>query len=85
MYRSALVPRAMALLGLAGGSLLFASAIATLFGLYEQVSVWGVHRDTPALHWELTLAIWLIAKGFNPSAIASESARTGTNELLSAA
>jgi len=33
---------------------------------------------------ELTLAVWLIVKGFNPSAIASGSAKTATNELLSA-
>jgi len=85
MYRSALVPRAMAMLGLVGGPLLFASAIATLFGLYEQVSVWGGIATLPIFAWELTLAIWLIAKGFNPSATASESAKTATNELLSTA
>ena len=33
---------------------------------------------------ELALAVWLIVKGFNPSAIASLSAKTATNELLSA-
>jgi len=31
------------------------------------------------------LAVWLIVKGFNPSAIASGAAKTSTNELLSAA
>ena len=44
MYKSALVPRAIAVLGLVGGPLLIASATATLFGLYEQVSVWGSTR-----------------------------------------
>lgn len=39
----------------------------------------------PVFAWELTLAIWLIAKGFNPSATASESAKTATNELVSVA
>ena len=34
---------------------------------------------------EMVLAVWLIVKGFNPSAIASVSAKTATNELLSAA
>jgi hypothetical protein len=33
----------------------------------------------------MVLAVWLIVKGFNPSAIASLSAKTATNELLSAA
>jgi uncharacterized protein DUF4386 len=41
MYRSGLVPTLIAVLGLVGGPLIFASAIAELFGLYKQVSVWG--------------------------------------------
>ena len=85
MYRSALVPRAMALLGLVGGPLLFASAIATLFGLYEQVSVWGGIATLPIFAWELSLGIWLIAKGFNSSAIASLAAKAETDEVLSVA
>src|SRR5215207_79524 len=38
MYRSGLVPRRLALLGLIGGPILTVSGIAILFGLYEQVS-----------------------------------------------
>jgi len=34
--------------------------------------------------YEMILAVWLIVKGFNPSAIASGSAKTETNELSSA-
>jgi hypothetical protein len=34
---------------------------------------------------EMVLAVWLIAKGINPSAVASMAAKTATNELLSAA
>jgi len=34
---------------------------------------------------EMVLAVWLIAKGVNPSAVHSLSAKTATNELLSAA
>jgi hypothetical protein len=33
---------------------------------------------------EMVMAVWLIARGFNPSAIASLPAKTATNELLSA-
>ncbi len=70
MYSSRLVPRYLAVLGLVGGPLAVASATATLFGLYEQVSVWASIAIIPEFLWELSLGIWLIVKGFNPTAIA---------------
>jgi hypothetical protein len=73
MYRSGLVPRRFAMLGLIGGSLAVASATATLFGLYDQVSVWAAIAIIPEFIWELSLGIWLIVKGFDPSAVASLS------------
>jgi len=77
MYRSGLVPRRMALLGLIGGPLVTASGIAVLFGLYEQVSPVAAIIAIPETIWELSLGIWLILKGFDPSAaILSEPDRT---------
>jgi hypothetical protein len=38
-----------------------------------------------AFAWEVTRAIWLLAKGFNASACAVASPNTATHELLSAA
>ena len=70
MYSSRLVPRYLAVLGLVGGPLAVASATTTLFGLCEQVSVWASIAIIPEFLWELSLGIWLIVKGFNPSAIA---------------
>jgi hypothetical protein len=69
MYRSALVPRAMTLLGLVGGPMLCASAMATMFGFYEQISVFGAIVTLPIFFWELSLGIWLIVKGFKTSPI----------------
>jgi hypothetical protein len=40
MYRSALVPRGMAVVGLIGGPLVTASGVAVLFGVIEAGSVW---------------------------------------------
>jgi uncharacterized protein DUF4386 len=74
MYRSGLVPRFIPVLGLIGGPLVFASATAVLFGLLGQYSVWPAIAAIPEFAWELTLAFWLIVKGFNPSAVASKSA-----------
>ena len=81
MYRSGLVPRRLALLGLIGGPLQFASANAMLFELYEQISVWAVIAVLPEFVWELSLGIWLIVKGFDPSAaILSEPYKTDLND-----
>jgi len=74
MYRSGLVPRRMAMLGLVAGPVLCASGIAILFGVFEAGSVWQIIATIPEFVWELSLGIWLIVKGFNPSALASMSA-----------
>ncbi len=71
MYRSGLVPRRMAVLGLVGGPLICASGIAVMFGLFEAGSVWQGIATIPEFVWELALGIWLIVKGFNPSALQS--------------
>jgi Domain of unknown function (DUF4386) len=70
MYKSALVPRAMAVLGLIGGPLIIASGTAILFGVIEAGGVWQLIATIPEFFWELSLGIWLIVRGFNPSAIA---------------
>jgi hypothetical protein len=68
MYRSGLVPRLIPVLGLIGGPLLIASATATLFGINDPVSVWSGIAVAPIFVWELSLGVWLVVKGFNPSA-----------------
>ncbi len=75
MYRSGLVPRVIAVLGLAGGTLICASATAVLFGVYEQLSVAGSVAAIPVFAWEVSLAVWLIAKGFKPSPLLDTAPR----------
>src|SRR5215216_1623320 len=70
MYRSALVPRGMAMLGLIGGPLIIVSGVAVLLGVIEAGSVWQEIATIPEFFWELSLGIWPIVRGFNPSAIA---------------
>jgi uncharacterized protein DUF4386 len=84
MYRSGLVPRFIPVLGLVGGPLVFAWNAAKMFGIYEQISAWAAIAAVPVFARELTLAGWLIAKGFNVSAIAVASPKTATQELLTA-
>jgi hypothetical protein len=69
MYRSGLVPRQMAMLGLIGGPLICASGIAVLFGAIDQGgSVQGI-ATIPEFFWELSLGIYLTVKGFKPSPV----------------
>jgi Domain of unknown function (DUF4386) len=85
MYRSALVPRAMAVLGLIAGAVLLARFVGILFGVVEPNSALGSIMVVPEFIWELLLGIWLIVKGFSRSPIASQGAQTATNEVLSRA
>ena len=84
MYRSNLVPRRLAVLGLVGGPMLCAYTTGGMFGVFEAGSVWQVIATLPEFVWELSLGIWLIAKGLNPAALAAASATPATDELLSA-
>ncbi len=67
LYRSKLVPRFISVLGLIGGPLTFASAVLVMFGVYLQISIWGVITAIPVFAYEMTLAVWLIVKGFSSS------------------
>src|SRR5579862_7897319 len=67
MYRSRLVPRIIPVVGLIGAPFLLCTIILTLFG--------GMKLGSPQLAavpvgaWELSLGVWLVAKGFRPSPI----------------
>jgi hypothetical protein len=67
MYRSGLVPRGMAMLGLIGGPLVMASGIAVMFDVIERGSTLQGIATIPEFFWELSLGIYCIVKGFRPS------------------
>jgi len=67
MYKSRLVPRSMAWLGLVGGTLICVSGGAVLLGIIEAGSAWQLVATIPEFFWELSLGIYLIVKGFKPS------------------
>jgi hypothetical protein len=69
MLRSGLVPRRFALFGIAAGSLALLTALLVLFGAYDQVSGTSAVLTFPEAAWELSLGIYLIAKGFRSDAI----------------
>ena len=76
MYTSQLIPRTIAVLGIAGGSLIFASSFAVLAGLYEQTSTGGTAIALPVFAWEVSFAIWLTAKASRPRPPATDNTRS---------
>jgi hypothetical protein len=64
MYRSALVPPRMALLGLIGGPLLILSFVLILCGVYDNGSGLSGLLTLPEAAWELSLGIYCAWKGF---------------------
>lgn len=85
LYKSKLVPRPLAGLGLTGATLVLVAALLVLFGVYPQLSVPVTLLALPIASYEMILAGWLIVKGFNSAAIAAESAKTEAHALLNAA
>jgi len=64
-YHSNLVPKKLSILGILGAILIFFAAILEMFGVFPQISTAGVLIALPIFAYEMTLAIWLIIKGFN--------------------
>jgi hypothetical protein len=81
MYRSGLVSRRIALLGVIGGPLLAASGIAVLLGVIPQFSTLQSIATAPEFVWEAFLGLWLTFKGFNPSAITSGDSEHGAVDV----
>ena len=73
MYRSGLVPRRMAMLGLIGGPMLILSFVLALFGVYENGSAPSFLLALPEIAWEASLGIYAAWKGFKPSPITSDA------------
>lgn len=69
MFRSGLVPRNMALLGLIGGPLSLVGLTFVLFGQWEQDAPQQFFFTLMEIAWELSLSFYLIFKGFKPSPI----------------
>ena len=71
LYDSKLVPRFISVMGLVGGTLILACALLVMFGVFLQVSIWGAIFAIPVFAYEMSLAVWLIVKGFNSSVVYS--------------
>ena len=68
MYRSKLVPRRMAMLGLIAGPLIIISGIAVMFGVAQQGGPLQGIATIPEFIWELSLGIYPLVWGFKADA-----------------
>ncbi len=71
MYRSGLVPRGMAVLGIIGGPLVAAAGVAVMFGVTERGSALQGLATIPEFIWELSFGVYLIVKGFRSAPAAA--------------
>jgi uncharacterized protein DUF4386 len=67
MYRSGLVPRAMAVLGLVAGPLIILSGTLVMFDVGNKQGTFQAIATIPEFLWELSLGIYCTVKGFKPS------------------
>ena len=81
LYKSKLIPRFISAWGFIAAAVLLTGSVLATVGLFTGISELGLELilATPIAVNEMVLAVWLIVKGFNPSAIASGSAKTDIN------
>jgi len=75
LFKSKLVPRWLSVWGIIGLIMTLAAYLLVMFGFFGPTSTISDVLQIPIGLQEMVLAVWLIVKGFNPSAIAPEPAK----------
>jgi hypothetical protein len=75
LYRSKLIPPWLSAWGLVAAIPYLIAGLLHLFGQIDQMSTIQTILDLPMALQEMVMAVWLIARGFNPSTTASGSAK----------
>jgi len=79
LYKSKLIPRFISAWGfIAAITILTGSMLSAFTDISPVITILLI---APIALQEMVFAVWLIVKGFNPSAIASESTKTDINEI----
>ena len=71
LFKSRLVPRRLALIGIVGGPILLAGWLAVMTGAIDQHGHLAGLSAFPVAIFEFSLGVWLVVKGFNPKAVAA--------------
>jgi len=77
-YRVGLVPRWLSVWGLVGAVLYWVAGVLVIFDLVTPLESVHIMLQAPLGLQEVVLAIWLMAKGFNASALASVAPAGGS-------
>jgi hypothetical protein len=72
MWRSELVPRGLSIFGLIGGPLLIIAGVLVMFDVIEGAGSLQGLMSIPEAFWELSLGVYLVARGYRPSPILEE-------------
>ena len=71
LYRSRLVPRGLATIGIIGGPILIVGYLAVMFDAIGQRSPLAGLTALPVALFEFSLGVWLVLKGFDAGAVAA--------------
>jgi hypothetical protein len=82
LYKSKLIPRFISAWGFIAAIVLLIGSVLINIDMFSEISGLGLELifALPIAVAEMMLSLWLIFKGFNSSAIVSESAKTELNE-----
>jgi hypothetical protein len=80
LYRAKLVPRWLAIWGVAGYAIIFCGMLSAVLG-----SGLGDISSLPGGLWEIFMGVWLIVKGFNSAALAPANMAANPSEQISLA
>jgi hypothetical protein len=84
LYQSRLVPRILPMLGFIGAPLLIANTLILMFGISGPALTLTTLGSLPLAIWEFSLGVYLVAKGFKPTAITAELDQAVTIKPVSA-
>jgi hypothetical protein len=73
LYKSRLVPRMLAVIGMAGALPLIVGYLAVMFGIIGQHSPWAGLSALLVAVFEFSLGVWLVVKGFSVKPVAVNS------------
>jgi len=85
LYRSGLVGRVIPIIGLVGGPLILLSDVATILGVWGQVSTPGLLFALPVAVFEFSVGVYLTVKGFRPAGLAALDIPSGSTPDAAAA